>query len=203
MQIKDREWPPVQVQKKWKPQVKFKKNGNPGPLMVQLTLVLKPDLTIQTRYVTTKTHQQIKIRNVPRSSQKLNSQLSSCKQLPFYFLCVFWGISPSRRTLGCYIMPRELSNFNMFPCSHGNISFLWNGKEARKSKVSGGSRTHVFSWGSRTPSGAPPSGEHTHMRTSPRTLTLDRAFFKTWEQMKSTTWWWWWYEEEEENYIVW
>jgi len=28
----------------------------------------------------------------------------------------------------------------------------------------------------------------------PRTLTLDRAFFKTWDQMKSTTWWWWWGE---------
>jgi len=49
--------------------------------------------------------------------------------------------------------------FYMFPCSHGNISFLQNGKEVRNviSKkrvvfVRGGSRTHVFSsWGSRTP----------------------------------------------------
>jgi len=42
--------------------------------------------------------------------------------------------------------------FYMFPCSHGNISFLQNGKEVRNviSKkrvvfVRGGSRTHVFS----------------------------------------------------------
>ncbi len=100
---------------------------------------------------------------------------------PFLFLCVFWGISPRRRTQWDYAGGPPQSN--MFPCSHGNISLLWNGKEARKSKESlvyirGGSHTHGFSWGLRTTTSSsrplellPPSREHTCTRrtTSPTT----------------------------------
>ncbi len=40
------------------------------------------------------------------------------KQLPFYFYELFEGAT----------------QFHRFPHSHGNISYLQNGKEARKSK---------------------------------------------------------------------
>jgi hypothetical protein len=46
-------------------------------------------------------------------------------------LCVFWGISLTRRTLECW-----LPQFYMFPYSHGNISFLQKRLEARNKKES-------------------------------------------------------------------
>jgi hypothetical protein len=78
---------------------------------------------------------------------------------PFLFLCVFWGISPSRRTQGHKL--GSSPNFNMFPCSHRNISFLRKsrkkgGNRKRVVYVRGGSCIHAFSWGSGTPSGSYP-----------------------------------------------
>jgi hypothetical protein len=63
----------------------------------------------------------------------------------------------------------------LFPCSHGNISFLQNRKEAEKMKVvyiMGGSHTCAFSWGLGTPTDAPPTRECTRMGISPTTLSL-------------------------------
>jgi len=66
----------------------------------------------------------------------------------------------------------------MFPCSHGNISFLRNEKEGRKSKESclHKGRFLYVSVPLRFPnslkltaSSAPPSEESTHMGTSPTT----------------------------------
>ncbi len=97
---------------------------------------------------------------------------STCKWHPFLFLCVFWGISPSKRTLRHYA--RGALQLYMFPCSHGNISFLWNEKEARKLKKSCLWKQVLVLMRSprfentleRIPSSAPPLREHTHMRTS-------------------------------------
>ncbi len=99
-----------------------------------------------------------------------------CKQLPFLFLCVFWGISPSKRTLVCYA--KRTPQSYMFPHSHGNISFLRNGKEARKSKESPlckgmfSNSCVLLRFGNTLGlmlSSASPSGEHARMGTSPST----------------------------------
>ncbi len=62
------------------------------------------------------------------------------------FLCVHWGIFPSRRTLGWYAAGMS-SYFYVFPCSH----------KKRVIYVCRGSHTHQFSWVSRTlsPQGNP------------------------------------------------
>jgi hypothetical protein len=99
--------------------------------------------------------------------------LSFAQATPFLFLSVFWGISPSRRAL-CRTAP----HFHMFPCSHGNISFLQNGKEVRKLKESclhTGRFPYLcvlLRFGNTlrlTPLGDPPSWERTGARTSPPT----------------------------------
>jgi hypothetical protein len=51
-------------------------------------------------------------------------------------MCILRDLPPSRRTLGRYVYAEGAPQFYMFPCSHGNISFLQIGKEARKSKDS-------------------------------------------------------------------
>jgi len=81
-------------------------------------------------------------------------------------------------------MPGELPQFYMFPCSHGNISFLRNQKEARKLKESC-SHKGRFQYlcihlrfgntlGLRA-LGAASLGDHTHTGTS---LTTSSIMFK-------------------------
>ncbi len=93
------------------------------------------------------------------------------KQLPFYFYVYFEGSPPAEEPYR--VMPGELP---IFICSHIPMEiflFCETGKkwENQKSVVCarGGSCTCVFSWGSETPSGAPPLGECTGAGTSPTT----------------------------------
>jgi len=76
-------------------------------------------------------------------------------------LCVFWGISPSRRTLGRYVWGSSPN----FTCSHIFMEiflFYQTGKKRGNKKtlayVRGGSSTRAFPWCLGTP-----SGEWTHM----------------------------------------
>jgi hypothetical protein len=99
-----------------------------------------------------------------------------------------YGLSPLEQQYNFYFRKntdshvyktlRELPQFYMFPCSHGNISFLGNEKEAGKSKQSclhKGRFLYLcvplsFPNSPRLPPlSAPPSGERTHMGTSPTT----------------------------------
>ncbi len=104
------------------------------------------------------------------------------KQLPFYFYVHFWGISPSRRTLECHA-GRNVPQFYLFPRSHGSISFLQNGKEARKFFLKSCLHKRRFQYssillrfgnalGSLMYLGSPPTGEHTRMGTSTKIYNL-------------------------------
>jgi hypothetical protein len=89
------------------------------------------------------------------------------------FLCVFWGISPSRRTLGCYASGAP-------PIVHVP-TFPWKkklGNQKRAIYTRGDSCcTHAFSWGLGTASVALPLGERTHMGTSPTNLLFVEVDF--------------------------
>jgi hypothetical protein len=63
----------------------------------------------------------IQAQKLPPSDPSLHMQLyHHHKQLPFYSCVYFEGSSPAKELKG--VMPRELSQFYMVPCSHGNIS---------------------------------------------------------------------------------
>ncbi len=103
------------------------------------------------------------------------------KTTPFLFLCVFWGISPSRRrTLGHYYV-RAAPSILCVPRFHFQWEYFFfyqmRKKQGNKKRVvytRGSSNTRAFSWGSRitiplglhTLQSTPRSGEHTRMATS-------------------------------------
>jgi len=85
--------------------------------------------------------------------------LSGTRGKSFLFMCVVWGISPSRRTLVCFAggAPLILYVF-MFPWKYF-FHRKWERREEKKRRIvsiRGGSWTHVFSWGLRTPLGSSP-----------------------------------------------
>ncbi len=85
---------------------------------------------------------------------------------PFIFLCVFWRISPSRRTLGHHA--KGAPQFYTI-CFHVPMKIFATGKrhwnEMRVVFVRGGSHTCSFSWSWGTPWGSCPGVPHPQENT--------------------------------------
>ncbi len=92
------------------------------------------------------------------------------KQFPFLFLCVFWGISPSRRN------PRPLSQASSPNCTCSHVPmeiYFFSTKWKRSQEITKRAiYAFVLSWGLGTPSDALLLGEHTCMGTSLTTISL-------------------------------
>jgi hypothetical protein len=66
------------------------------------------------------------------SSVYRTPHLQICKQLAFLFLCVFWGISPSWRTLGAYYAGGVMPNFYVLKIPR---KYLFSTKHERKKET--------------------------------------------------------------------
>jgi len=123
--------------------------------------------------------------------------LHNCKQLPFLFLCVLWGICPSRRRTLEHHHAEGAPQFYTI-CSHVPMKIFCHSKEALKWNES------LFLWGERRfpyflfillrlgntlglimPWGAPPSEEQTRPGTSSTTWFKHKSWVSKFLQMFS------------------